>query len=340
MPPASNTDVNADTQPRIFIDGQAGTTGLQIAERLQARQDLKLLQIDSDARKSDQARAELMAQSDITILCLPDAAVPAAVKLADGQCRLLDASSVHRCAPDWVYGLPELGSAARTAIASAKQVSNPGCYPQGPILMIRALIEAGWLDPAAPRTVHAVSGYSGGGRSMIETYQAFSAAEAEQYGARSYALGLAHKHLPELQRYAGLSQAPIFSPSVGNYYQGMLCHVPLFAHELSGGQGRAEVQRLLADRYHNDPCIRVVAADDPDPCINGYLDAGACNQTNDIELMVFGNADQLLLVARYDNLGKGAAGCAVQNLNLMLGLRETTGLQVSSSASATQAAAS
>ncbi|MFK7915186.1 MAG: N-acetyl-gamma-glutamyl-phosphate reductase [Pseudomonadales bacterium] len=330
--------MTADTRPHIFIDGQAGTTGLQIAERLRARDDLQLLEIDAAARKFDQARAELMAQSDVTILCLPDAAVAGAVTLAAGQCRLLDASSVHRTAPGWVYGLPELGAEQRRQIAAATQVSNPGCYPQGPILMLRPLIDAGWLDPKTPRSIHSVSGYSGGGRGMIDAYRSFDSAEAERFAARSYALGLNHKHLPEMQRYAGLEQAPLFAPAVGNYYQGMLTHVPVFTSELQGQQSRKDVERLLAQRYQDDPCVRVIAIDEQDPCIEGYLDAGACNQTNDIELMVFGNADQLLLIARYDNLGKGAAGCAVQNLNLMLGKAETTGLQLGAAAQSARAA--
>lgn len=320
--------MTANSKPRIFIDGQAGTTGLQIAERLRARKDLQLLEITAEERKSDSARAQLMAQSDITILCLPDAAVAGAVALAADQCRLLDASSVHRTAPGWAYGLPELGREQRQQIASSARVSNPGCYPQGPILMLRPLIDAGWLDSNAPRSIHSVSGYSGGGRGMIEAYRGFSTAEAERFAARSYALDLGHKHLPEMQHYAGLDQPPLFSPAVGNYYQGMLTHVPIIVSELGGKRSRYDIERLLEERYQDDPCVRVIAVDEDDPRVDGYLDAGACNQTNTIELMVFGNTNQLLLVARYDNLGKGAAGCAVQNLNLMLGKAETTGLAV------------
>lgn len=331
--------MTANPRPCIFIDGQAGTTGLQIAERLGARDDLQLLEITAAERKSDAARAELMAASDITILCLPDAAVSGAVALAADHCRLLDASSVHRTAPGWVYGLPELGPQQRQQIAGATRVSNPGCYPQGPILLLRPLIEAGWLDARTPRTIHSVSGYSGGGRGMIEAYGAFSTSETERFAARSYALDLNHKHLPEMQCYAGLDQPPLFSPAVGNYYQGMLTHVPIFASELVGKPTRQDIEALLRDRYQNDPCVQVIAVDEQDPRIDGYLDAGACNQTNDIELMVFGHSDQLLLIARYDNLGKGAAGCAVQNLNLMLGKAETTGLAVASAADTVPGAA-
>ena len=314
------------TKPRIFIDGQAGTTGLQITERLARRDDLQLLQIEAAERKSAQARAALMERSDLTILCLPDNAVAEACALAADRCRVLDASSVNRTASNWVYGLPELGHENRHAIASADRVSNPGCYPQGFILALRPLLQAGWLEPTRQRSLHAVSGYSGGGRSMIERYQQYDADLAERYAARSYALNLSHKHVPEMQHYTGLRQPPLFSPSVGNYYQGMLTHVPLFVRELKGKRAREDVEALLIESYAAEPFIRVVRNPIETATEDGYLDPSACNQSNLLELMVFGNDEHLLLVARYDNLGKGAAGCALQNLNLMLGFTETTGL--------------
>ncbi|MGI9326847.1 MAG: N-acetyl-gamma-glutamyl-phosphate reductase [Pseudomonadales bacterium] len=319
--------MSTQTKPRIFIDGQAGTTGLQIAQRLAARDDLEVLVIAEEERKSEQARAALMERSDLTLLCLPDSAVPAAVALASARCRVLDASSVHRTATGWVYGLPELGDEQRQAIAGAERVSNPGCYPQGFILLLRPLLEAGWIDANTPRSMHAASGYSGGGRTLIERYQSFSDTQAEAYAVCSYALGLSHKHVPEMQHYCGLTWPPLFSPSVGNYYQGMLDHVPVHSSELRGGQSLADVESLLVQTYSHEPFVRVVLNAAETATNDGFLDPSACNHSNMIELMVFGNEDQLLLVARYDNLGKGAAGCAVQNLNLMLGFAETAGLQ-------------
>lgn len=311
---------------KVFIDGEAGTTGLQIAQRLRARDDLTVLRIDDAARKDPGARARLLEEADIAILCLPDDAAREAVAMAGPQCRILDASSAHRVAPGWAYGLPELHPQARSEIANATRVSNPGCYPQGFILLVRPLVEAGILPADLPLRLHAVSGYSGGGRSLVETYREFDEETAERLNVRPYALGLKHKHVPEMHHYSGTTQPPLFSPSVGNYYQGMLIQLPLFTLELNGAPSPEDIQALLAQRYQDEAFISVLPVGAPDALESGYLNATACNNTNRLELMVFGNGEQLLLVARYDNLGKGASGAAVQNLNLMMGVDESTGL--------------
>jgi N-acetyl-gamma-glutamyl-phosphate reductase len=312
---------------KVFIDGEAGTTGLQIAEQLRDRSDIALLRIDESERKSADARARLLQEADIAILCLPDDAAREAVALAGPSCRILDASTAHRTAPDWVYGLPELQPGQRAAIAGASRVANPGCYPQGFILIARPLIEAGVLPRDLPLRTHAISGYSGGGRALIDVYRAFDADNAERLNTRPYALGLQHKHVPEMQQYSGCSVAPLFAPTVGNYYQGMLVQLPLFAGELTGAPTPADVHALLAARYEGEPFIDVLPLGAPDALEAGFLNPTACNHSNRVELMVFGHAEQMLLVARYDNLGKGASGAAVQNLNLMIGATETAGLQ-------------
>jgi len=313
---------------RIFIDGQAGTTGLEITERLAARDDITLLQIDPQQRKEPQARQSLMQESDLTVLCLPDDAAREAVELAAGSCRILDASTAFRIDPDWAYGCPELSDTQRQTISEAQFVSNPGCYPQGFILLIRPLIDAGILAPEVNLRVFGLSGYSGGGRNLIEKYQAFSSEQQEAWNTRPYSLSLQHKHVPEMHRYSGTANAPLFVPSVGNFYRGILVQVPLFISELKSGTTLDDVQQLLAQRYLHEQYIDVAAANDTTMLDDGYLSATALNNTNGIQLLVYGNAHQILLAARYDNLVKGAAGAAIQNLNLMLGAQESTGLKL------------
>lgn len=312
---------------KVYIDGQAGTTGLEIASRLRRCDDIELLTIGEADRKRTAARRCLLQSADVSILCLPDEAAREAVALAGDGCRLLDASTAHRTAPGWTYGLPELSQKQPGAIANARLVSNPGCYPQGFILTVRPLLESSLLDPATPLSMHALSGYSGGGRKMIEAYRGADARQLESWGARPYALELTHKHLPEMRRYAGTAEAPLFSPSVGNYYKGMVTQVPLFAGQLAAGTTPVDVRDILARTYADARFVDVL----PFPA-TGHLDGGyyhptACNDTNRLEIAVFGNERQLLLTARYDNLGKGAAGAAVQNLNLMLGRDEAAGLE-------------
>ena len=312
---------------RVYIDGQAGTTGLEIAGRLRRCGDIELLAVGEADRKRIAVRRCLLKSADVSILCLPDAAASEAVALAGGGCRLIDASTAHRTAQGWTYGLPELAPRQPTAIANAARVSNPGCYPQGFILTVRPLLESGVLDPATPLSMHALSGYSGGGRKMIEAYRGADAQRLESWGARPYALELAHKHLPEMRRYAGTAETPLFSPFVGNYYKGLVTQVPLFARQLAAGTTPEDVRNLLARTYAGARFVEVLPFPATDCLDGGYLNPTACNDTNRMEIAVFGNERHMLLTARYDNLGKGAAGAAVQNLNLMLGRDEAAGLE-------------
>ena len=305
----------------VFIDGGAGTTGLQLGARLANHPRIRLLPVDERSRKDAAQRAALFRAADAVVLCLPDAAAKEAVRLAP-DARFLDASTAHRLANGWVYGLPELAPAAqRDAIRRAARVANPGCYPTGFIVSVRPLIDAGLLRRDVPLRLHAVSGYSGGGKAMIAKYRA---CDDPAWRARPYALDLDHKHVAEMRAYAGTAHAPIFSPSVAHYHSGMLVHVSLFASEL-GGAGARDVRAVLAARYRDEPFIHVACG--RDALEDGFLSPTGRNGTNHLDLFVFGHETQTHIVSRYDNLGKGAAGAAVQNLNLMLGLPETMGLE-------------
>lgn len=311
----------------VFIDGQEGTTGLQIHERLRERRDLTLIEIEPEQRKDPAAKREIYARADVAILCLPDAAAVEAVELAGQNTRVIDASTAHRAHDAWVFGLAELAPEQRARIAAAKRVSNPGCYPTGFLLALRPLVDAGIVSRDYPVTVHAVSGYSGGGKKLIAAFEQNARGDAAaDWAARMYALDLDHKHVTEMQKHAGLGRRPVFCPIVGNYYQGMLVSVPLHVSELARRVSVEDVHALLTERYAGEACVKVLPVRGFDA--DGKLGPAALNGTNRVELLVSGNADQILVTARLDNLGKGASGAAVQNLNLMLGLPELTGLTV------------
>ncbi|KZL19633.1 N-acetyl-gamma-glutamyl-phosphate reductase [Pseudovibrio axinellae] len=309
---------------RVFIDGEAGTTGLQIRERLAGRRDIEILSIAPERRKELEARADLLNSADVAILCLPDdAALESISMIKNDSTRVIDASSAHRVSPDWAYGFPEMTKDQADIISTARFVSNPGCYPQGVIATVRPLLEAGLIPSTHALTVNAVSGYTGGGRKMIESYES----NERSSPFWPYALQFGHKHLPEIQLYADLAHAPLFQPSVGNYAQGMMTFVPLQLGQLRKAPKGKDLHAALADHFSSVAGDVEVAPFEGVDAIED-LSPEMFNGTNHMRLHVFANDDkaQALLVAIYDNLGKGASGAAVQNLNIMMGLNENVDL--------------
>ncbi len=318
--------------PKVFIDGEHGTTGLEIRERLAARRDVEVVSLPRERAKDEAAKREIVNAADCVILCLPDEAAKATVALLDGtgntRTRVIDASTAHRTAPGWVYGFAEMTKAQRAAIAASTRVSNPGCYPTGFIALVRPLRECGLLPADHPATVHAVSGYSGGGKKMIESFEQPQTGVAAPQAFGAYGLGMNHKHLGEMQQHGLLAARPIFAPAVGRFHRGMLVSVPLHLSKLPGLTG-ATLHAAYAEHFAGERFVSVRPLNDTAALRDGaFLEPEDLNGTNRLEVFVFANdaQGQALLVARLDNLGKGASGAAVQNMNLMLGLPEAAGL--------------
>ena len=319
---------------RVFVDGQEGTTGLRIHEYLAQRDDIEVLRIDPELRKDAAERARLLNEADVAFLCLPDAASrEAAALVTNPQTCLIDASTAHRIAPGWAFGLPELAQGQRAAIRASKRIANPGCHASAFILLLRPLVDAGLIPSTAPVTATSITGYSGGGKSMIRDYEAerapgslLPAADALLAAPRPYALALAHKHLPEMKAHTGLASAPVFMPIVGPFYKGLTVSVPLHLSQLGGRVNAADLQAALQQRYAGERFIRVMPLRDEATLAGGFFDVQGCNDTNRVDLFVFASDTQVLLMARLDNLGKGASGAAVQAMNVHLGVDEGLGL--------------
>ena len=311
---------------KIFIDGGVGTTGLEIVERLAGRPELSFITLDEDKRKDAAARREALNAADIVILCLPDDAAREAVALIDNdRTRVIDASTAHRVADGWTYGFAELEPGHREKLANARFVSNPGCWPTGFLALVRPLVLGGLLPADWPVTVSGASGYSGGGKAMIAEFEGTSGAPS---AFRPYGLSMTHKHIPEMLRYSGLSHPPIFAPAVANAYRGMIVEVPLQLRAMADAPKVADIHAALADAYAGSPIVSVASLEDS--AAMGQVAIEHVGATDRLALFVFGNEDagQVRLVAALDNLGKGAAGAAVQNLNILAGLPETAGLRL------------
>ena len=308
---------------KVFVDGQEGTTGLQINEYLAKRADIEVLKIDADKRKDLGERKRLINAADVTFLCLPDDAARESVALVDNpNTCIIDASTAHRVNPAWTFGLPELEPAQRARIRASKRIANPGCHATAFILALKPLVASGLLPAATQIAANSITGYSGGGKKMIEHYQSPQRIDAP----RPYALGLVHKHLPEMSAYSGLSAAPIFQPIVGPFYKGLAVTAYLHPAQFTRKVTPADVQKILADYYAGEAFIRVAPFDLEASTDGGFFNVEANNDTNRVDLFVFGTEERMLVVGRLDNLGKGASGAAVQSMNVHLGVEESLGL--------------
>lgn len=307
----------------VFVDGQEGTTGLQINELLAQRDDIEVIKIETDKRKDLAARKRLINAADIVFLCLPDEAAKQSAALVDNpNTCLIDASTAHRTNPAWVFGLPELAPEQRARIRTATRISNPGCHATAFILAVKPLVAGGLLPSDARLAANSITGYSGGGKKMIEQYQGPQRIDAP----RPYALTLVHKHLPEMAYYTGLSHTPVFQPIVGPYYKGLAVSVYLQPQQLTKRAAPADIRQLLADYYASEPFIRVAPLGIDSNTDGGFFNVEGSNDTNCVDIFVFGDEERMLLMARLDNLGKGASGAAVQSMNLRLGVAEGHGL--------------
>ncbi|RAI89550.1 N-acetyl-gamma-glutamyl-phosphate reductase [Paenibacillus pabuli] len=309
----------------IFVDGQEGTTGLKLYEYLSKIHNIEIIKIDSDKKKDPLVRKKILNEADLVFLCLPDEASRESVSMINNkQTKIIDASTAFRIDKEWIYGLPELEKSQRERIYNSKRVSVPGCHATGFILAIRPLISAGILPKNYPISCFSITGYSGGGKKLISEYE--NSHKEQLRSPRQYALKLNHKHLPEMQVYSGLTSPPIFTPIVANYHQGLALSVPLYPKLFNKNISPSEIQELLATYYKNEPFVRVLPYESDVFLDEGYFNIMECNKTNNVDIFVFGHKDQVVIVTRLDNLGKGASGAAIQNMNIMLGLNESSGL--------------
>ncbi len=308
---------------KVFIDGKEGTTGLRIYERLEARDDVELICLPEEKRKDREARREAIHSADTVFLCLPDAAAIEAVELAEGsRARIIDASTAHRTNPAWDYGFPELTNSMRAALSASSRVANPGCHASGFISLVRPLVDAGVLPADALLTCHSITGYSGGGKKMIAQYES-AEGDVLLSSPRQYALSQTHKHLPEMSVHGGVTNVPVFSPIVSNFYSGMEVTVPLFKSQLCEGKTIEHIKAVYAEKYQG-PVVKYAECADE----GGFLSSTALAAKDSMQISVYGNDDRIILVSRYDNLGKGASGAAVQCFNIMHGTDETIGLDL------------